>query len=129
MHKFVPFKLFERMDFKVVNNTENPRDPIFNLISLQLQYVENQHWSILQKVCIFKGGWGVLGPISTLFCPILFFFKNFVLFHPVFVGWKAIFRGKLETNFFVWEGVISLQHKASDYLHCKPIMMKILSQT
>ena len=25
------------------------------------------------KVWIFKGGWGVLGPISTLFCPILFF--------------------------------------------------------
>ena len=50
MHKFVPFKLFERMDFKVVNNTENPRDPIFNLISLQLQYVENQHWSILKML-------------------------------------------------------------------------------
>ena len=34
------------------------------------------------KVWIFKGGWGVLGPISTLFCPILSFFKNFVLFYP-----------------------------------------------
>ena len=52
------------------------------------------------KVWIFKGGWGVLGPISTLFCPILFFFKNFVLFYPVFVGWKVIFRVKLKKNFF-----------------------------
>ena len=51
------------------------------------------------KVWIFKGGWGVLGPISTLFCPILFFFKNFVLFYPVFVGWKVIFRVKMEKIF------------------------------
>ena len=48
----------------------------------------------------FQGGWGVLGPISTLFCPILFFLKNFVLFYPVFVGWKVIFRVKLKKNFF-----------------------------
>ena len=61
------------------------------------------------KVWIFKGGWGVLGPISTLFCPILFFFKNFVLFHPVFVGWKAIFRGKYETIFFPPKCVSPLQ--------------------
>ena len=52
------------------------------------------------KVWIFKGGWGVLGAISTLFCPILFFKKNFVLFYPVFVGWKVIFRVKLKKNFF-----------------------------
>jgi len=48
----------------------------------------------------FKGGWGVLGPISTLFCPILFLLKNFFLFYPVFVGWKVIFRVKLKKNFF-----------------------------
>ena len=52
------------------------------------------------KVWIFKGGWGVLGPISTLFCPILFFLKNFVLFYPFFVGWNVIFRVKLKKIFF-----------------------------
>ena len=30
------------------------------------------------KVWIFKGGWGVLGPISTLFLDIFHFFKNSV---------------------------------------------------
>ena len=61
------------------------------------------------KVWIFKGGWGVLGPISTLFCPILFFFKNFVLFYPVFVGWKVIFRVKLKKIFFPPKCVSTLQ--------------------
>ena len=29
---------------------------------------------------------------------LLTFFKNFVLFYPVFVGWKVIFRVKLKKN-------------------------------
>ena len=33
------------------------------------------------------------------FCRYIFFF-NFVLFHPVFVDWKVIFRVKLEKFFF-----------------------------
>ena len=43
---------------------------------------------------------GGVNPKTTLFCPIFFFFKNFVLFYPVFVGWKVIFRVKLKKNFF-----------------------------
>ena len=46
------------------------------------------------KVWIFKGGWGVLGPISTLFCPILFFlrilsyFIQFLWVGRSFSGWN-----------------------------------------
>ena len=36
--------------------------------------------------------------LSLLACFILF--KNFVLFYPVFVGWKVIFRMKLKKIFF-----------------------------
>ena len=62
------------------------------------------------------GGWGVLGPISTLFCPILFFLKNFVLFYPVFVGWKGGGPGgveKIHTFFFLKASLNALLNSRS----------------
>ena len=48
----------------------------------------------------FYGGVGGLGSNFHTFLSNFIFFKNFVLFYPVFVGWKVIFRVKLEKIFF-----------------------------
>ena len=60
------------------------------------------------KVWIFKGGWGSWVQYPHFFVQLSFFFKNFVLFYPVFVGWKVIFRVKLKKIFFPHKCVFTL---------------------
>ena len=48
----------------------------------------------------FQGGVGGLGSNFHTFLSNFIFFKNFVLFYPVFVGCKVIFRVKLKKKFF-----------------------------
>ena len=70
------------------------------------------HWGIganpkstLLKKCEFSGGVGVQFPHFFRY----FFFKNCVIFHPVFVGLKVIFRVKLKKNFFSPKCVSTLE--------------------
>ena len=50
-----------------------------------------------KKKCGFFPHWrGGVNPESTLFVQFYFFFINFVPFYPVFVGWKVIFRVKVD---------------------------------
>ena len=54
----------------------------------------------IKSVDFFNTGGGGLGSNFHTFLDIFYLLKkNFVLFHPVFVGWKVIFRVKMEKNF------------------------------
>ena len=55
--------------------------------------------STLLKKCGFSRGGSWVG-FPHFFRYFLLFLKNFVLFYPVFVCWKVIFREKLERIFF-----------------------------
>ena len=59
----------------------------------------NPKSTLLKKCGFSRGGGGSWVQFPHFFVPFYFFKKNFVLFHPVFVGRKVIFRGKLEKIF------------------------------
>ena len=58
----------------------------------------NPHFFI--SVDFQGGGWGVFGPIYTLFCPILFFLKEFCPILSSFCWLEGHFQGEIEEKIF-----------------------------